>query len=146
VSGFSVVDPGGNWIRVFADGDPGEDDASKDDASEDKSPLARTFENAVVLGDSKGDHRQAARILDSALRRHGASAPTVDLVEAQVYRAELAVRLGEGQRAASLLAEARDAELRDDERDRLRDALANAAELLQTLQAPDVPDQSSQHA
>jgi hypothetical protein len=134
VSAFSVVDPGGNWIRVFADGDPGEDTAQ-----EEQGPLARTFENAVVLGDSKGDHRQAARILDGALRRHGPSAPVVDRVEALVYRAELAVRLGEGQRAASLLTEAHDIELADDERDRLEDALANAAELLRALEVPDVP-------
>lgn len=138
VSGFSVVDPGGNWIRIFQD-----DDRGGGATPEGASVLARTLENAVVLGESKGDDRQAARILDATLQRHGSSAPAVDRVEALVYRAELAVRLGEGPRAASLLTEVRNVELRDDDRDRLQDALANAAELLAALQAQDVPDQGS---
>ena len=91
---FSVVDPGGNWIRIFHN-----TDAADDSADEPASQLAKAMRNAVVLGDSKGDTRQAARILDGALTRHRESAPATDLVEALVYGAELAMRLGDQARA-----------------------------------------------
>lgn len=96
------------------------------------SRLARALGNAVVLGESKGDDRQAAKILDATLAREQDSAPVVDLVGALVYRAELAIRLGDGARADTLLARVRGTGLTDTERRSLDDALANAAELEQT--------------
>jgi hypothetical protein len=57
-----------------------------------KSKLARALENAVVLGESKGDVAQAMRILDSNLRD---DASDEDRVQALVYRAELAERAGD---------------------------------------------------
>ena len=89
-AGFSVVDPGGNWIRIFHN-----TDAADDSTDEPASQLAKAMRNAVVMGDSKDDTRQAARILDGALTRHRESAPITDLVEALVYGAELAMRLGD---------------------------------------------------
>ncbi|SHF14909.1 VOC family protein [Streptoalloteichus hindustanus] len=51
-SGFSVLDPGGNWIRFFAaDGDDSEDEPRE----EPTSKLGKALENAIVLGDSKVD-------------------------------------------------------------------------------------------
>jgi hypothetical protein len=123
-TGFSVVDPGGNWIRIFHN-----TDAAEDATDEPSSQLANSMRNAVVLGDSKGDIRQAARILDGALNRHRESAPVTDLVEALVYGAELAMRLGDRARAGVLLAEVAAAELTGEQRERLSEALANAAEL-----------------
>ena len=49
--------------------------------------------NAVVQADSRGDHRQAARILDSALRHPDAADDPELLAEALAYRAELAENL-----------------------------------------------------
>lgn len=69
-AGFSVVDPGGNWLRIFHN-----TDAADDSTDEPASQLAKAMRNAVVLGDSRGDTRQAARILDGALTRHRESAP-----------------------------------------------------------------------
>lgn len=98
VGGFSVIDPGGNWIRVFAKG-----------GSEAAAPvgrLGRTMANAVVLADSKGDPRQAARILDSALTRSDPDDDPVERLDAVVYRAELALVLDDPATAATLLDEA----------------------------------------
>lgn len=123
-AGFSVVDPGGNWIRIFHN-----TTAADDSAAESISQLAKAMRSAVVLGDSKGDTRQAARILDSSLTKHRGSAPVTDLVEALVYGAELAIRLGDRERAGALLAEVGAVELTGEQRESLREALANAADL-----------------
>lgn len=111
LSGFSVVDPGGNWIRIFPAGDAEEEAPAR-------SKLGVAVDNAVVLGDSKGDHVQAAKILDGALARHGDEA---ERTEALLYRTELARRAGDEDRAAELLAELRTLPLTDAERDQLTD-------------------------
>jgi hypothetical protein len=130
LSGFSIVDPGGNWIRIFQSPGQGE---PVEPLPEPGSKLARALQNAVVLGESKGDHRQAARILDGALNR--ADADVVDRVEALVYRAELAVVLHDADRATELLAQVRGLELAEDDRDRLAEALRNASDLESALPA-----------
>lgn len=130
-TGFSVVDPGGNWIRFFHN-----TTAADDGADQPSSKLANSLRNAVVLGDSKGDLHQAARILDSALTKHRESAPVTDLVEALAYGAELATRLGDPDRARVLLAEVAAAELTSEQRESLSNALANAAELEQATGSP----------
>ncbi len=122
LAGFTVVDPGGNWIRIFpAKGEDADSSAT--------GKLAKAMENAVVLSDSKGDDKQAARILDGAINREQDSAPAVELVEALVYRAELAVRLGDAECANDLLARVAETNLADADRERLADALANAEDL-----------------
>ncbi|MFJ4029020.1 hypothetical protein ACIPWF_16725 [Paenarthrobacter sp. NPDC089989] len=129
-AGFSVVDPGGNWIRIFHN-----TDAVDESTDEPSSQLAKALQSAIVLGDSKGDSRQAARILDSALKKHRGSAPVTDLVEALVYGAELAMRLGDRARAGVLLADVAAAELTGEQRVSLSDVLANAADLEQARTA-----------
>lgn len=137
LAGFTVVDPGGNWIRIFPSDASGSDPATVTASATAEVParsrLARALENAVVIGESKGDDRQAAKILDSTLAREGGPAPKVDLVEALVYRAELAVRLDDGATAQALLSRVKDVELTDTDRLTLEDALANADELARTL-------------
>ncbi len=131
-SGFTVVDPGGNWIRIFRS----EDDRPDDTSATATSALARTLENAVVLGESKGDHRQAAKILDAKLSTNDHSPGSVsDLVEALVYRAELAIRLQEPENAAQLLARVRDTPLDEPQREQLSDTLTNVADLERALHA-----------
>ncbi|WP_051864660.1 hypothetical protein [Streptosporangium roseum] len=124
--GFTVVDPGGNWIRIFRTEDSPSPGGSGDVAS---GPLARALENAVVQGESRGDTRQAAKILDGKLAGHDGLTPVTTLVEALVYRAELAIRLDDPDTADSLLDRVRNTPLDDSQRESLSDALTNAADL-----------------
>ncbi|HLT62848.1 MAG TPA: VOC family protein [Microlunatus sp.] len=130
-TGFSVVDPGGNWIRFFRNAAQ----AAEDAPPEPTGRLAQALQNAIVLGDSKGDPRQAARVLTGALHRHGEAASTTDRVEALVYAAELALRLDDRQRAGELLAEVRAVELTAAERASLAEPLADADDLDQARSA-----------
>ena len=79
VSGFSLIDPAGNWIRFFHHGPP--------DPVAESSPLREGLLNATVLADSKGDPVQAAKILRGALRRADPSDPA--LSDAHEFLAEL---------------------------------------------------------
>ncbi|WP_217707171.1 VOC family protein [Nonomuraea rhodomycinica] len=126
VAGFTVVDPGGNWIRIFrSKAEP----APADSGDAASGPLARALENAIVQGEARGDTRQAAKILDGKLAGADDATPVTTLVEALVYRAELAVRLGDLDTAERLLARVAATPLDDSQRERLSDALANAADL-----------------
>ncbi|TDC42882.1 VOC family protein [Micromonospora sp. KC213] len=131
VSGFSVVDPGGNWIRIFQAAATADetDDRDVEEAAASDSRLARTLENAIVLGDSKGDAAQAAKILDGALARADDEPDVTDVVQAFVYRAELAMRLGDLARVEELLTRVRATALDDSQRALLADALASVEEL-----------------
>ena len=62
LAGFTVIDPGGNWIRIFPASPAAEPD-------EPGGRLAAALANAVVLADSHGDPAQAAKILDGTLSR-----------------------------------------------------------------------------
>ena len=122
-SGFSVVDPGGNWIRFFA--------ASVDRDKQDPVPgkLGAILQNAIVMGDSKGDHVRAAEIMDGALARNGPTASATDLVEALAYRADLALRADDAAAAATAIARARGITLSDAERVNLAETLASLDDL-----------------
>ncbi|WP_456788646.1 VOC family protein [Cellulomonas sp. P5_C5] len=95
-SGFSVVDPNGNWIRVFPDRTP--------PAAEPGSRLARAVENAVVLADSKDDLGQALKMLVGAERRADDDTPPQDRLAALALLAELQVRAGAPDDARATLA------------------------------------------
>ncbi|WP_440100963.1 VOC family protein [Streptosporangium sp. H16] len=128
LAGFTIVDPGGNWIRIFPSA------AAADREEPPAGRLATAVRNAVVMGDSHGDHRQAAKILDGALARAG-DAPNADLVEALVYRAEMALALSDRERAGELLARVRAIPLDAAERERLADSLAGADDIEAVLSA-----------
>ena len=122
LAAFTVIDPGGNWIRIFPE--------KKAEAEEpqEQGKLAKTLDTAVVLGDSKGDHLQAAKILDSALAKTK-DAPPTERVEALAYRAELARRAGDNKTAETTLAELKSIPLTPKEQTQVAEALATAAEL-----------------
>ncbi len=82
-TGFSLVDPAGNWIR-FMHGQAPEDPAPA------TSRLGDALGNAVVLADSKGDVTQALKILQGAVRRAGPDDPS--WVEAHEFLEELTER------------------------------------------------------
>lgn len=80
-TGFSVVDPGGNWIRI--------NKAAPEPEAQTK--LAKAMENAARQADARGDERQALKILEGALKRVDGSEP--ELQEAQAFRDELVERI-----------------------------------------------------
>lgn len=90
VRGFSVVDPGGNWLRISKAGDSEE---GEEDSGQKAEGLAKFIEVAARLGDAKGDEAKALKTLESGLAKYPDS-PAIDQARAQLYRAELAIRLG----------------------------------------------------
>ncbi|WP_433200786.1 VOC family protein [Dactylosporangium sp. CS-047395] len=126
VGGFSVIDPGGNWIRVFRH-------AAAAPAAPPAGRLGKALANAVVQADSRGSAGQAVRILDSALARPQDGDDPVEQVEVLVYRAELALVLHDPTTAAAMLARARSVTLSHDEAERAASAFDNAAELAAAL-------------
>ncbi|MHA7133221.1 VOC family protein [Oerskovia turbata] len=114
LSGFSLVDPSGNWIRVSRRAQATAPTSGLAEAELVQDPpgesrLLRAVANAIVQADSRGDVGQAVKILDGALRRDAdlgeAGASARDRVEAQAYRAELAVRLDDAATARRMLDE-----------------------------------------
>ena len=123
VSGFAVIDPGGNWIRISAaKPDP-------DDVQATPGRLGAILQNAVVMGDSHGFHERAAQILDDALARNSDTASATELVEALAYRAELAARADDPAAAVDALRRARAVPLSPAERAQLADTLTSLDDL-----------------
>ncbi len=125
VRGFSVVDVGGNWLRISK-----LDDTPPDDAAEKVAGLARSIEVAARLGDAHGDEAKALKTLDTALQRFP-DAPALELARAHLYRAELAVRLQQQETAAAALAVVAALALTPEERAALAEEVAQVAELVQ---------------
>jgi catechol 2,3-dioxygenase-like lactoylglutathione lyase family enzyme len=99
VDGFTVVDVGGNWLRVSRAGD------TEESAEHADGGLPGVIEVSARLADAHGDVALALRTLESGLRRHS-GASRQDRARALLYRAELAVRLGDVARARSSLDDA----------------------------------------
>ncbi|MBE1490184.1 VOC family protein [Plantactinospora soyae] len=128
VGGFSVIDPGGNWIRVFQN-----TATMPTPAPAPAGRLAKALANAVVLADSKGDAGQAVRVLDSALARPQADDDPVTHVEVLVYRAELAMALHDRDTATEMLARVEHIALNPDETARAAPTFEIAADLTAAL-------------
>jgi len=115
--GFTVVDPGGNWLRISAMTEPEDAPAGA---------LDRVLLNAARQGDAHGDVAAAIAVIDAGLLRH-ADVSAADLVPVLAYLAELQVRSGISaeatfERVATL-------DLTDDERRSLAPELAQIADL-----------------
>lgn len=80
-TGFTVVDPGGNWIRI--------NKAAKEPEAQTK--LAKAMENAARQADGRGDERQGLKILEGALKRATGDEPEFQAV--REYRDELVERI-----------------------------------------------------
>lgn len=128
--GFTVVDPGGNWLRISRHGDTGA--VSDDEPAASIGRLARVVAAAARQADSHGDESAGIRVLENGLARH-ADAPPAQRLPALVYLAELRLRTGERGVAATLLAEVGALELSADDREALAPELATAAELAADL-------------
>ncbi|WP_037362315.1 hypothetical protein [Amycolatopsis orientalis] len=80
-TGFTLVDPGGNWIRIHQAGQ----------APEARTKLAKAMENAARQADAHGDERQGLKILEGALKRATGDEP--EFQAAREYRDELLERV-----------------------------------------------------
>ncbi|MBW9214618.1 VOC family protein [Mumia sp. zg.B53] len=96
LSGFSLIDPGGNAVR-FTRGIA--------EPVMEESRLATAYAYAVVLADSNGDPTEAATLLAGAIRREDEASPIEDRVQALAYLAELWVRADDPEAAARTLDE-----------------------------------------
>ncbi|MFC3491660.1 VOC family protein [Glycomyces rhizosphaerae] len=126
-AGFSLTDPSGNIIRIF----PTQEDIAEPEAPQSK--LGRTLVKAIVLGEAKGDTAQAIKVLDSTLARSGDEAPKNELLDALVYRTELALREADNAKAAALLKQINETNLSEEEQEAAASALATARDLEQQL-------------
>ncbi len=125
VRGFSVVDPGGNWLRISKLGE-----TEEEDSAEKAEGLAQIVYVAARLGDAHGDEALALKTLDSGLTQFGDAAKPIELARAYLYRAELAVRTQDLSLARSSLATAESLDLTTDEVAELADEFAHVTELL----------------
>lgn len=148
---FLVTDPDGNCLRV---GQPNGERLAH--APYPTGAFARALHLAALLGDAKGDHRHAARVLDRALSEAGALAEGAgaavpapaggdaggarpappQLFAALVLRADLALRLDAPGQATALLDRAAGVPLTAAERAGAGDALRRADELREALTEP----------
>ena len=122
VRGFSVVDPGGNWLRMWKLGD-------EERSQETTTGLARVIENAARIGDAKGDDPEAARLLRSGLERFS-EAPSIERAKAFLYLAELYARVGDRPAAQDSLTKASSLDLSDDEHESISAELAHTREVV----------------
>lgn len=129
VTGFSVVDPGGNWLRIYKLGD-----TEEDDSAEKAEGLAQILNVAARLGDAHGNEALALKTLESGLARF-ADAKAIDLVRAHLYRAELAVRVQDHTLARASLAAAKSLGLTEEEEAAVAEELAHVTELLERKSA-----------
>ncbi|MCI0552083.1 MAG: hypothetical protein L0287_14115 [Anaerolineae bacterium] len=125
VRGFSVVDPGGNWLRIYKLGE-----TEEKDSAEKAEGLAQIIYVAARLGDAHGDEALALKTLESGLARFREAAEAMDLAKAYLYRAELAIRTKNHELAQSSLTAAKSLKLTDDEKAALADEFAHVTELV----------------
>lgn len=124
VSGFSVVDPGGNWLRISKQGDTEQEDSAKE-----VEGLAGFINVAARLGDAHGDEALALKTLESGIKRFP-DAPAIERAKAYLYRAELAVRTKNHKLAKSSFELAKSFELTDEESSTIADELTHVKELV----------------
>ncbi|MEU2793779.1 VOC family protein [Streptomyces sp. NPDC007100] len=124
---FLMTDPGGNCIRI---GQPIAD--SFEYSAVPKERYARALHQATLLGESKGDHAAAARVIDRALAKDEApgGGPTPSqLLQLLVLRAEMAAQTDGPAAAAPWLDRADAVELSEADRAAARDTLRRALDL-----------------
>jgi hypothetical protein len=125
VRGFTVIDPGGNWLRIYKLGD-----SEQEDSAEKAEGLAQIIYVAARLGDAHGDEALALKTLENGLTRFPEAA-AVERVKALLYRAELAVRTKDPELARSSLTAAKSLELTEEEKTALQEEFAHATELVE---------------
>jgi catechol 2,3-dioxygenase-like lactoylglutathione lyase family enzyme len=122
---FHVFDPSGN-VLLYIDREEPEMDYSWYERKQ--SRLASAIDNAAFLRDTYVNDKGAAQVLDKALAQKEAVDP-IDRARAIAARTELAVAMGDAERARVLRLELQLISLSDEERDRFRHELQAADDL-----------------
>lgn len=124
VRGFSVVDPGGNWLRIYR-----LNDTEEESVEEKAEGLTQILNVAARLGDARGDEASALKTLENGLERYRSASP-LEQARAHLYRAELAVRLNQFEKARESLEIVQGLPLAEAEWADIADELAHVQELL----------------
>jgi hypothetical protein len=124
VSGFTLIDPGGNWLRVYKLGD-----TEQEAALEKAEGLAQIIRVAARLGDAHGDEASALKTLENGLARFP-EAPIHERAKAYLYRAELAVRTNNRALAQTSLTLAQALKLSEAERAAIADEFDHVTRLI----------------
>jgi hypothetical protein len=122
---FNVFDPSGNLI-IYINQD--EADEGYEESQENLSELAQALDHAIFMRDTYANDRSAAKILDAALA-WSQSADPIDRARALAARAELAVAMGDTERAQALRRELAQIPLPAEAREQFRDELEAADSL-----------------
>ena len=128
VYSFSVVDIGGNWLRISK---LGETDKSPEENETSQAPkeLGHFIDLAARLGDAHGDDRKAIKTLESGLKKH-ADAPALLRARGLLYHVDLAMRLDRRETALASFAAANALKLSAEERKGLAEEWEHAAALV----------------
>lgn len=124
--GFTVVDPGGNWLRVSSLSE------ESDLPDEGAGRLDRVLLNATRQGDSHGDVATAISVLRTGLERHR-DATDIERIPLLAYLAELYVRSDDLASARTVLDDIGATTLDAADRAKISSALSDVAELRRTL-------------
>lgn len=122
--GFSVVDPGGNWLRINT--------TDEEPATVSAGTFERVMLNAARQGDARGDAAAAVSVLEAGLQRHSGT-HAVERVPVLSYLAELLVRCGQTVRAREVLTELQNLVLTENEKTAVADEMSAANELKRNL-------------
>ena len=120
-SRFTLVDPSGNSIIFIARDEPEYQYPDKEKWAK-LSPMERALETAANFRDMRGMDESAAKVLDQALAKNPTAAP-VERARVLAARVELALAMGDAERARSARADLDQVALSDEEREQLRDEL-----------------------
>jgi hypothetical protein len=122
---FRLFDPSGNILTYINQDEPDADWSAYETPA---SPLLQALDNAVFLRDTYGNDTAAAKVLDKALdgNKKGSA---IDRARVLAARVELAVALGETERAEVVRGELQQIELTEEERATFRHEL-EAADVL----------------
>lgn len=129
VRGFTVIDPGGNWLRIYKLGN-----SDQEDSLEKVEGLTQIINVAARLGDAHGDESTALKTLEIGIARFPEAA-AIERARAYLYRAELAIRTKKHDLARSSLALAKSLKLTDAERNSIADEFDHTTTLVSELDA-----------
>ncbi|MFF2550048.1 glyoxalase [Nocardia sp. NPDC058058] len=130
-SRFTVVDPVGNSVIYIQRDEPDFEYGG----SKQLEGLAKVLDNARILRDSKNDDAAAARVIETGLRRHAATATSADQVRALAALAEIAAAAEDSTRVDELLTRITQLELSDADRAIVADELRIVTDLQRWLDA-----------